>query len=260
MNRKCESAMEKEFAGQVALVTGAGSGIGQATAWLFAERGAAVVVQDIDPKGLEITVGAIRERGSEVLADVSDIADPRADTALVMAAERRFGRLDILVNNAGIGIDRPIEEVDEAAFDRMIAVHVKGSFFTAQAAVAGMKQRRYGRIVNTSSRWSMAGHEVASDYIAAKSAILGLTKAWAKELAAHNITVNAIAPGGVKTAMVRKTLGEEGIAREEKLVPLGRWCEPREIAAAVVFLASPDAGFITGQVLSPNGGKTIVGF
>jgi 3-oxoacyl-[acyl-carrier protein] reductase len=252
--------MQHSLAGSVAIVTGSGSGIGQATAWLLAERGAAVVVQDIDPEGAEATAKGVKDRGAAVLVDVSDIASPAADAALVKAAEARFGKVDILVNNAGIGIDRPIEEIDEAAFDRMIAVHVKGSFFTAQAAVAGMKRRGRGRIVNTSSRWSMAGHHVASDYIAAKSAILGLTKAWAKELAPHGITVNAVAPGGVKTAMVRKTLGEAGIAAEEKLVPLRRWCEPREIAYAVAFLVSEEASFITGQVISPNGGKTIVGF
>jgi len=252
--------MARELEGRVAIITGSGSGIGQATAWLMAERGASIVVQDIDAKGAEITARGLSERGAPAMVHVSDIADVNADAELVRAAESRFGRVDILVNNAGIGIDRPIEAIDEKAFDRMIAVHVKGSFFTAQAAVAGMKRRRYGRIVNTSSRWSMAGHHVASDYIAAKSALLGLTKAWAKELAEHGITVNAVAPGGVKTAMVRKTLGEAGIAAEEKLVPVGRWCEPSEIANTVAFLASDGASFITGQVISPNGGKTVVGF
>jgi 3-oxoacyl-[acyl-carrier protein] reductase len=252
--------MTRELEGRVAVITGSGSGIGQATAWLMAERGSCVVVQDIDAAGAKVTARGVEERGAPVVVQVSDIADPSADAELVRAAESHFERIDILVNNAGIGIDRPIEEIDERAFDRMIAVHVKGSFFTAQAAVAGMKRRRCGRIVNISSRWAMAGHGVASDYIAAKSALLGLTKAWAKELAGHGITVNAVAPGGVRTAMVRKTLGEAGIAVEEKLVPLGRWCEPREIANAIVFLASDAASFITGQVVSPNGGKTVVGF
>ncbi|MGE4247590.1 MAG: SDR family NAD(P)-dependent oxidoreductase, partial [Parvibaculaceae bacterium] len=189
--------------------------------------------------------------------DIAVVADCRR---LVERTEEAFGKVDILVNNAGIGIDNVIEDTTEAAFDRMMAVHVKGSFFCAQAAAAGMKRRRYGRIVNTSSRWAMAGHERASDYIAAKSAILGLTKAWAKELAPFGITVNAIAPGGVITAMVMQTLGEAGIAAEAALVPLGRWAEPREMAYTTAFLASDEAAFITGQVISPNGGKTVVGF
>jgi 3-oxoacyl-[acyl-carrier protein] reductase len=171
-----------------------------------------------------------------------------------------FGRLDILVNNAGIGADRPIEAIDEAAFERMIAVHVKGSFFCGQAAAEPMKRQRYGRIINTSSRWAMAGHHLASHYIAAKAALLGLTKAWAKELAPFSITVNAIAPGGVKTPMVQRYLGEAGIAAEAAQVPLGRWAEPVEMAYTVAFFASTEAAFITGQVVSPNGGKTVVGF
>jgi 3-oxoacyl-[acyl-carrier protein] reductase len=252
--------MTHDLDGRVAIITGAGSGIGQATVWLLAERGAAVLVQDIDPDGAAATAARLGRQGCDFLVLVCDIADPQANRHIVEAAVNRWGALDILVNNAGIGIDRSIENIDELAFDRMFAVHVKGTFFTTQAAVPALKQSGRGRIINTSSRWALAGHDRASDYVAAKSAILGLTKAWARELAPHHITVNAIAPGGVKTAMVRRTLGESGIATEEKQVPLGRWSDPGEIAATTVFLASDAAAFITGQVISPNGGKTMVGF
>ena len=252
--------MRGELQGCVAVVTGAGSGIGQATAWLLAERGAAVLVQDIDADRAALTAARLDQERLDFRLAVCDIADPEADLQIVAAAVECWGRLDILVNNAGIGVDRPIEAIDEAAFDRMFAVHVKGTFFTTKAAVSALKRSGRGRIINTSSRWAMAGHDRASDYVAAKSAILGLTKAWARELAPHGITVNAIAPGGVKTAMVRQTLGDAGIAAEEQQVPLGRWCEPREIAFVTAFLASDAAAFITGQVVSPNGGKTMIGF
>jgi 3-oxoacyl-[acyl-carrier protein] reductase len=252
--------MTHDLNGRVAIVTGAGSGIGQATVWLLAERGAAVLVQDIDRDSAAVTAAQLDRQGCDFVVLICDIADPQADRRIVETALDRWGALDILVNNAGIGIDHPIEDIDEPAFDRMFAVHVKGTFFTTQAAFPALKRSGRGRIINTSSRWALAGHDQASDYVAAKSAILGLTKAWAREMAPYRITVNAIAPGGVKTAMVRRTIGESGIAAEEKQVPLGRWSDPSEIAATTAFLASDAAAFITGQVVSPNGGKTMVGF
>jgi NAD(P)-dependent dehydrogenase (short-subunit alcohol dehydrogenase family) len=249
----------RSLEGRVAMVTGAGSGMGRAHVRHMAALGATVLAQDIDAAGLTATVEAVREAGGVAEAHVFDVADVAAIDRMVASAAERLGRVDILVNNAGIGVDRPLEAIDEAALDRMLAVHVKGSFFCARAVVPGMKARRWGRIVNVSSRWAQAGHTEASDYVAAKGAILGLTKAWAKELAPYGITVNALAPGGVWSAMVLANLGEEGVRREERQVPLGRWARPEEIAPVVAYLASDEAAFVTGQVVSPNGGKTIVG-
>lgn len=244
----------------VALITGAGSGIGRATARLLARSGAEVFVQDVNRTGVEETQRLAADDGGGLHVDVFDISRAPDTTAWVEACGRKAGRLDILINNAGIGIDRALEDITEADFDRMFGVHVGGTFHACRAAVPIMKRQRSGRIVNTSSRWALAGHDCASDYVAAKAAILGFTKALAKELAPYGIRVIAIAPGGVRTQMVVDTLGEEGIRREERATPLGRWCEPEEIAASVLFLASAEAAFITGQVLSPNGGKTMVGF
>ncbi|WP_027136352.1 SDR family NAD(P)-dependent oxidoreductase [Geminicoccus roseus] len=256
--------MSQSFAGQVAIVTGAGSGMGRAHAMRMAAEGAIAVIQDIDAHGLAETEELIRAEGGaeggNVAAYAFDISDVPSIDRMAADVLARFGRVDILVNNAGIGVDRVIEDIDQAAFDKMIGVHVKGSFFCGRAVVPAMKRQGRGRIVNVSSRWAQAGHHMASDYIAAKGAILGLTKAWAKELAPFGITVNAIAPGGVWSRMVLENLGEEGVRREEREVPLGRWAQPEEIAATVAFLASDEAAFITGQVISPNGGKTIVGF
>jgi 3-oxoacyl-[acyl-carrier protein] reductase len=137
-------------------------------------------------------------------------------------------------------------------------VHVKGSFFATQAVVPGMKRRKEGAIVNISSIWGMTGYHHDSNYCAAKAALLGLTKAWAKELAPWNIRVNAVAPGCVLTEMTIHK-GKKYIDDRAKLIPLGRWAEPVEMSQAVVFLASPEASFVTGQCISPNGGDTIVG-
>ena len=249
------------LAGRVAMITGSGAGMGRAHALLMAARGAHIVVQDIEMATAEATAEAVRERGVQALALGYDIADVARTREAVRQAEAHFGHIDILVNNAGIGGQgKRFEEVDEALFQRMVGVHLTGHFFLTQAVVPGMKQRRTGKIINISSRWAMNGAAEAPHYIAMKSALLGLTKSWALELAPWNIQVNAVAPGGVWTDMVLKSRGEEFIRAQAEKVPLKRWAHPHEYAYAVCFLASGQADFITGQTLSPNGGAAIVGF
>ena len=245
--------------GRVALITGSGAGMGQAHALLMAERGAGIVVHDINAKGAEETAAGVRKTGARAEVIVCDIREIGAMQREIRAAEQRMGSIDILVNNAGIDDDRPIEGYDEPSFQRMFDIHVKGSFFATQAVVSGMKARKRGKIINISSIWGMTAHTSDSVYCGAKAALLGLTKAWAKELAPWNVHVNAICPGGVVTAMAMGPEGMEAIARKAESVPLKRYAEPIEISYAVAFLASAEADFITGQVISPNGGQVIVG-
>lgn len=247
----------QDFTGKVALITGAGRGIGRADALLLAEKGADIVVQDFNPEWAEETAKLVRESGRRAHVIASDIADVADTQAKIRAAEAAMGRVDILVNNAGIGGDyRVTEELEAADFRRMIAVHVKGSFFATQAVLPGMKARGGGKIVNISSNWGQRGNAFAPHYCSAKAAILGLTKAWAKEFAPWKINVNCVAPGWVNTGMSDPALMADVIARE---IPLGREATPVEIAYAVAYLASAEADFITGQIIPINGGDTIVG-
>ena len=197
---------------------------------------------------------------------VCDVADVDAISDAIAGIEAASGGIDILVNNAGIDEMRTIEEIDEASFDRMFGVHVKGTFFATRAAVPGMKARGTGKIVVTASTAGMTGIAGDSHYSAAKAALLGLTKAWAKELAPFGIHVNAVAPGATMTEMVMTKLPTRDASMDrvrERLeagaVPLGHYAEPSEITAVVLFLASEEASFVTGQVISPNGGEVIVG-
>ena len=243
--------------GKVVIVTGAASGMGRAHCAHFAARGCRAAAQDIRAEGLRETA-ALAGRPIDLHAfDIADVGSIRSMAEQVLA---QYGRVDVLVNNAGSGIDRAIEDIDEPAFQRMLVVHVKGTFFCTKTNNPTKKTQRANTNNNVSSRWAQAGHHLASDYIAAKAAILGLTKAWAKELAPWNIRVNAIAPGGVWSQMVLDTLGAEEVRRQEREVPLGRWAQPAEISPLVAHLASDEAAFVTGQVVAPNGGKTVVGF
>ena len=245
---------------QVAFITGAGRGMGQAHAQLLAQHGAHIVVHDVVEDRAQETLASLQQYGVKTMLAVEDIANTRAMDALVKQAESTFGKIDILVNNAGIGADRAtIDQIDEAMFDRMFDVHVKGAFFTTRAVAPGMLERRHGSIINISSIWAMVGHHFGSTYCGAKAAMLGMTKAWAKEFAPFGVTVNAIAPGGVTSPMAIEKDGLEAVQQRMKAVPMGRWAEPEEIAHAVLYFSSPYSRFVTGQVLNLSGGQTIVG-
>ncbi len=246
--------------GKVAWITGSGRGMGRAHAELLAARGADIVIHDVLKEEAEKAAAAVRELGRRAIIFHDSVSDAAAMRNLVAETEKRLGTIDILVNNAGIGQHATTEEITPEMFDRMFDIHVKGSFFCAQAVLPGMKAQRSGRIINISSNWGMVAAAVCSHYCAAKTAVLGFTKAWAKELAPHNILVNAVCPGGVMTEMPIKVQGMEKIRAKEKLVPLGRWAQPCEISYTVAFLAAETGAFITGQSISPNGGETIVGF
>ena len=254
--------MSKPLAGKVALVTGAGSGMGRAHCELLAERGAHVIVQELIPDRAEMVAASIRTAGGSAEAMPGDSSAVAAMRERIAAAEARLGHIDILVNNAGIsGMQLPFERVDEAAYDKMITVHVKSAFFCSQAVVPGMKARRYGRIINVSSMFAMKGSPDMPHYTTAKGALLGLTKALARELAPFNITVNAIAPGLVKSEMTMQSLGSDAeFERRAQFVPMKRLAAPRDLSYTVAFLASDEAALMTGQTLSPSGGDVIVGF
>lgn len=250
----------KQLKNKVALITGAGSGMGQTHAKVFAERGAVVVINDLNKDGLEETGRIVREAGGHAVECVGDITKPDFVKAMIDDAVSQVGGVSILVNNAGIGEHCELEDVSLERLTQMLNIHVVGSFLCAQAVIPEMKARKSGKIINISSIWGMNGYHTASHYCAAKAAMLGATKAWAKEFAPFNIHVNAVAPGGVLTPMPIKVQGMEKIREKEKKVPLGRWATPEEISYSVAFLASEESDFITGQVISPNGGETIVGY
>lgn len=247
----------KLLQGKVALVTGAGDGMGRNHAMMLASRGATVVALDLDREAVAKTAKAI---GGECLAVAADVTDIPALQAAIAEAATKVGPIDILVNNAGIGGQGlAIEDIDETTFDAMVAVNMKGSFFATQAVVPAMKERRYGKVINISSNFAMGGAAFASHYAACKSALSGFVKSWARELAPWNIAVNAVAPGIIETEMTLNSIGKERIDGMATEIPMGRIGTLDDISWAVAWLASEETDFLTGQVLSPNGGATIVG-
>ncbi len=247
------------FIGKTILVTGAGSGMGRSHAELFATRGGTVIIHDVTADGVHETVGTIKSAGGSASAMVADIRDLPAFRAALKDATAVAGDIDIIVNNAGVsGRRKLIEEITEDEWDAFMAVHVRGTFFATQAVLPAMKAKGWGRIINISSQWGVAGSPSASQYAGAKAALIGYTKGWAKELASFGITVNAVAPGFILTPM---TFGVSGapdrLKQRTSVIPAGRHGEAIDISYAVCWLASDEASFVTGHVLNSSGGEVI---
>lgn len=235
------------------LVTGAHRGIGAACARAFAAAGARVACADI--RAPEATLAALDGGDTAHRALVCDVADEGSVAAMVAEVGQAFGGLDVLVHCAGVIHEAPLLETDADAFDRVIAINLRGSFLVGKAAIA-MMQGRGGRVILTASDLAYSGRETFSPYVASKHGVLGLMRSWAKEFA-PGILVNALCPGPIDTEMLgAATMSEEWRARELD-IPLGRFGRPEEIAAMAVFLAGPGGAFVTGQGIGVNGGSVM---
>ena len=246
-----------KLAGQVALVTGGSRGIGRATALAFAAEGADIAFCHLDDGArADETAAEIAARGRRVLHRSVDVADTAASRAFARQVAATLGPIDILFNNAGMNIRKPFEAYTEAEFDRLIAVHMKGMFFMAQAVYPAMVARGRGCIINVASQRGLKGAVNASVYSAAKAGIIGFTRALAWEAAPKGVRVNAIAPGPIDTDLTATMDAADRQAFIDAL-PAGRFGRPEEIAATALLLAGPDGGFYVGATLSPNGGDVM---
>jgi len=245
--------------GRVAFVTGAGRGIGAATALRMAEEGARVALADLDTEGCAQVASELGKVGSEGLVLHCNVADSAMVQDAVDKAASHFGRLDILVNNAGVLRDNLLFKMSEEDWDTVMNVHLKGAFLCSRAAQKYMVAQKYGRIVSLSST-SALGNRGQSNYSTAKAGLQGLTRTLAIELGPFGITANAVAPGFIDTEMTRSTARRQGldpdavIEQASKTIPVRRVGQPRDIANVIAFLASEDAGFLSGQVIYVAGG------
>ena len=239
--------------GRVALVTGAAQGIGRAIALALAEVGADVAGGDVKLEQLQGVAKEIEALGRKALALYLDVSDPDSVKEAVDRTLAVYGKIDILVNNAGITKDNLVMRMKPEDWDLVLRVNLNGAFLCTRAVLPGMVKQRYGRIVNLASVVAQAGNPGQANYVASKAGIIGLTKAVASEVGSRNITVNAIAPGFIATAMT-ENLPETVRQRMLSSIPLGRMGSDRDIACGVRFLASEEASYITGHVLNINGG------
>ena len=239
--------------GRVAFVTGAAQGIGRAIALALAEDGADLVLGDLNLEKLEATAREVEGLGRKALALHLDVSSSDSVQAAVAKTLETWGKIDILVNNAGITKDNLVLRMKPQDWDAVLGVNLNGAFHCIRTVLPGMVKQRYGRIVNIASVVAQSGNPGQANYIASKAGVIGLTKAVASEVGSRNITVNAVAPGFIATAMTEK-LPEAVRERMLTLIPVGRLGTARDVAGGVRFLVSEEAGYITGHVLNINGG------
>lgn len=244
--------------GRKALVTGASRGIGRAVALAFADEGADVAVnyRNRAEEAADV-VRHIQNLGRDALAFQADVSNEEAVRAMVDQVTEALGHIDILVNNAGFVTLAPVENMDVAMWDEMIATHLRGTFLVTRMVLPGMLERRSGRIINVSSQLGQIGREWFAHYTAAKAGIIGFTKALSREVADRGVLVNCIAPGPIETGIVPKTPGAPN-KNYSSLLPIQREGQPEEVAPTAVFLASDAASYYVGQTLGPNGGDVML--
>ncbi|NOS93055.1 MAG: 3-oxoacyl-ACP reductase FabG [Cyclobacteriaceae bacterium] len=237
---------------KVALITGGANGIGLATAKRFAKEGAKIILWDVTDKGQQVVNDLINDGAAALFQKVS-VADQEAVIEAVAIAKNHFGRIDILINNAGITKDRTLLKMSKQEWDDVISVNLTGVFNCTQAVVPIMKDQNYGRIVSASSNVAIRGNYGQTNYVATKSAIIGMTKVWALELGRFGITANCIAPGFIQTAMT-DAMPEDVRKQSLAHIPVGKWGVPDDIANGYLYLASDEASFVSGICLTIDGG------
>jgi 3-oxoacyl-[acyl-carrier protein] reductase len=245
------------LADKVAIVTGGAQGIGRAIAETLARHGADIVVADMDPGRAEETASAVTQLGRRALTVKVNVANWDEVKGMADRVVREWGKVDILVNNAGITRDGLLLRMREEDWNLVLQVNLTGTFYCTKAVLMPMTKQRYGRIVNIASIVGVMGNVGQANYAASKGAVIGFTKTAAREYASRNVTVNAVAPGFIDTPMTQG-LSPEVKDQLQKQIPLGRLGQPADIAEAVRFLVSDEAGYITGQVLHVNGGMLMV--
>ena len=237
---------------KIALITGGANGIGLATTERFAREGAKIILWDVSDKGNDVA-DRLREDGHEIIFQKVSVTNMDEVQSSVLGAKEQFGRIDILINNAGITRDRTLLNMTNQEWDDVISVNLTGVFNCTRAVAPIMKEQNYGRIVSASSNVAIRGNFGQTNYVATKSAIIGMTKVWAMELGRYNITVNCIAPGYITTAMT-EAMPEKVRTESIPLIPLGKWGVPDDIANGYLYLASDEASFVSGICLTIDGG------
>jgi len=256
MSDENRSRISTDLGQQVAIVTGAGRGLGQAISKTLAASGAKLACVDVNTELLAQTVAAITTAGGIAQAFACDVTESRRVGEVVDEVVKKWGSLQILVNNAGITRDGMILRMKDDQWDSVLNINLRGTFLFCRAAARPMIKGRRGRIINIASVSGLMGNPGQANYSASKAGVIGLTRTLARELAARNVTVNAVAPGFIVTDMTAK-LGDETLQEVKEQIPLGRLGHPQDVADAVLYLASEAADFITGLILTVDGGLTV---